>query len=147
MGCKAPLPISRHLILTPDFSTESTFDAQSANAEPIPDFLKEAQAQAQQASSSFSSATPAKRAQPTHLMKFRNHTYGFNTPGPEKTSKKLRGEVMEVEQVEREAAPPAAAAASPASKVAVESKKEKKRKTDKDDSPAKAKKKAKKSKD
>ncbi|OXG20547.1 hypothetical protein C366_02082 [Cryptococcus neoformans Tu401-1] len=143
----APLPISRHLILTPDFSTESTFDAQSADAEPIPDFLKEAQAQAQQASSS-SSATPAKRAQPTHLMKFRNHTYGFNTPGPEKTSKKLRGEVMEVEQVEREAAPPPpAAVASPASKVAVESKKEKKRKTDKDDSPAKAKKKAKKSKD
>lgn len=145
MGCKAPLPISRHLILTPDFSTESTFDAQSADVESIPDFLKEAQAQAQQTSSS-SSATPAKRAQPTHLMKFRNHTYGFNTPGPEKTSKKLRGEVMEVEQVEREAAPPAAAA-SPASKVAVESKKEKKRKTDKDDSPAKAKKKAKKSKD
>ncbi|KAL0243839.1 hypothetical protein I308_105101 [Cryptococcus tetragattii IND107] len=132
----APLPISRHLILTPDFSTESTFDAQTA--EPIPDFLN----QAQQASSS-SSAPPAKRAQPTHLMKFRNHTYGFNTPGPEKTSKKLRGEVMDVEQqVEREAAP-----AAVASEVAVESKKEKKRKTEKDDSPAKAKKKAKKSKD
>lgn len=128
----APLPISRHLILTPDFSAESSSDA-DADTEPIPDFLREA---AQQASS----ATPAKRAQPTHLMKFRNHTYGFNTPGPEKTSKKLRGEVMEVEQVEREAAP--------ASKVvAVENKKEKKRKTDKDDSPAKAKKKAKKSKD
>lgn len=135
MGCKAPLPISRHLILTPDFSAESSSDA-DADTEPIPDFLREA---AQQASS----ATPAKRAQPTHLMKFRNHTYGFNTPGPEKTSKKLRGEVMEVEQVEREAAP----AAAPASKVAVENKKEKKRKTDKDDSPAKAKKKAKKSKD
>lgn len=72
-------------------------------------------------------------------MKFRNHTYGFNTPGPEKTSKKLRGEVMNVEQqVGREAA---------ASEAAVESKKEKKRKTEKDDSPAKAKKKAKKSKD
>ncbi|XAO26606.1 hypothetical protein I312_105444 [Cryptococcus bacillisporus CA1280] len=137
----APLPISRHLILTPDFSTESTFDAQTA--EPILDFLNEAQ---QASSSSSSSAPPAKRAQPTHLMKFRNHTYGFNTPGPEKTSKKLRGEVMNVEQqVEREAAP--AAAAAVASEMAVESKKEKKRKTEKDDSPAKAKKKAKKSKD
>ncbi|KIR63609.1 hypothetical protein I314_03013 [Cryptococcus bacillisporus CA1873] len=137
----APLPISRHLILTPDFSTESNFDAQTA--EPILDFLNEAQ---QASSSSSSSAPPAKRAQPTHLMKFRNHTYGFNTPGPEKTSKKLRGEVMNVEQqVEREAAP--AAAAAVASEMAVESKKEKKRKTEKDDSPAKAKKKAKKSKD
>ncbi|WVO23475.1 uncharacterized protein IAS62_004829 [Cryptococcus decagattii] len=137
----APLPISRHLILTPDFSTESTFETQTA--EPILDFLNEAQ---QASSSSSSSASPAKRAQPTHLMKFRNHTYGFNTPGPEKTSKKLRGEVMNVEQqVEREAAP--AGTAAVASEVAVESKKEKKRKTEKDDSPAKAKKKAKKSKD
>lgn len=141
MGDEAPLPISRHLILTPDFSTESTFDAQTA--EPILDFLNEAQ---QASSSSSSSAPPAKRAQPTHLMKFRNHTYGFDTPGPEKTSKKLRGEVMNVEQqVEQEAA--LAAASAVTSEVAVESKKEKKRKTEKDDSPAKAKKKAKKSKD
>ena len=28
---------------------------------------------------------PSKRAQPTHLLKFRNRAYGFDTPGPPKT--------------------------------------------------------------
>ena len=25
---------------------------------------------------------PSKRAQPTHLLKFRNRAYGYDTPGP-----------------------------------------------------------------
>lgn len=28
------------------------------------------------------SILPGKRAQPTHLLKFRNMAYGFDTPGP-----------------------------------------------------------------
>jgi hypothetical protein len=70
----APKPISRHLILEPD---------QSVTAEPSPN--------AQSTNPSFLSTgrkpaalppTPPKRVQPTHLLKFRNKTVGYNTPGP-----------------------------------------------------------------
>ncbi|WVQ76230.1 hypothetical protein IAR50_005895 [Cryptococcus sp. DSM 104548] len=118
----APIPITRRLLLTPDLT--STLESES---EPtLPSFLQ-------------SSETPgsSKRPQPTHLLKFRNHAYGSDTPGPKATSKKLLGQEMDVEE---------SALRQEEVEEKVE-KKEKKRKTDKDESPVKAKKKAKKSKD
>ncbi|TYJ54899.1 hypothetical protein B9479_004407 [Cryptococcus floricola] len=118
----APIPIKRRLLLTPDLT--STLEA---NSDPsLPSFLQPSE-----------NPQSSKRPQPTHLLKFRNHAYGYDTPGPEVTSKKVLGQEMEVEE-------------DVSGQEEVEEKvekKEKKRKTDKDESPAKAKKKAKKSKD
>ncbi|ORX34759.1 hypothetical protein BD324DRAFT_634853 [Kockovaella imperatae] len=60
----APLPISHHLILVPDESSGAA-SASERVVRPIP--------------------SRTKREQPTHLFKFRNQAYGFNTPGTRST--------------------------------------------------------------
>jgi len=50
--------------------------ANSTSTTQIPSFLSTGRTPA------ISIPTPVKRVQPTHLLKFRNKTVGFDTPGP-----------------------------------------------------------------
>ncbi|WVO18390.1 hypothetical protein L204_106106 [Cryptococcus depauperatus] len=115
----APMAIKRRLLLAPDLDFNSQVDERQR--EYISTSLT--------TDVSFTSAvTTVKRLQPTSLLKFRNHAYGFDTPGPEVTSKKVLEQEMEVDS----------SASLPAN---YESNKNEKRKKTEDDSPAKTKKK------
>ncbi|WRT63761.1 uncharacterized protein IL334_000686 [Kwoniella shivajii] len=76
----APKPITRKLILTPSISTSSTPNEEQTS---IPSFLSTSTSTT--LPTSAQDQVPTKRSQPTHLLKFRNFTYGFSTPGPETT--------------------------------------------------------------
>lgn len=85
----APVPIKHHLLLTPQLDTpeaESTFPA-SYLSETAPDGV---------AAVAMEGILPSKRKQPTHLLKFRNRAFGFDTPGPSAT----RVEAMDVDSSE-----------------------------------------------
>lgn len=85
----APKPISRHLILEPDTSSSAT----EVDSSSLPSFLSTGHNPAIQPTTS----TTQKRVQPTHLMKFRNNTVGFNTPGPDGVANPpVQAEVSEV---------------------------------------------------
>ncbi|EIW67912.1 hypothetical protein TREMEDRAFT_63800 [Tremella mesenterica DSM 1558] len=82
----SPIPITRHLLLTPDPLPPPTTDP----AVPLPSYLSTPNPSQPLQPSSISS-TPLnaingdkeiKRVQPLHLLKFRNQAYGFDTPGP-----------------------------------------------------------------
>jgi hypothetical protein len=75
-SCTAPKAISRHLILEPDQSITAEPAAESSSSNPS--FLSTGREPA----INLETALPAKRVQPTHLLKFRNKTIGFDTPGP-----------------------------------------------------------------
>lgn len=78
----APKPISRHLLLTPQLHTPE--QTQNVEARPLPSFLSTSIPNTTVPESSENPETllPAKRQQPTQLLKFRNQAYGFDTPGP-----------------------------------------------------------------
>ncbi|WVQ80259.1 hypothetical protein IAT38_002364 [Cryptococcus sp. DSM 104549] len=135
----APMPITRRLLLTPDTPIAPS---SSTDPTPLPSFLSTSTPGATTSTASVHPDTvlPAKRQQPTHLLKFRNRTYGFDTPGPGATVVRE----AETEEMELDGEAPAEADVEPA---VSSQKKEKKRKSDgKDASPEKAKKKAKKAK-
>ncbi|WWC58210.1 uncharacterized protein I303_100746 [Kwoniella dejecticola CBS 10117] len=76
--------ITRKLILTPSLSPSQADQHENeheheADLPAVPSFLSEPKT-----SSAITQDTelPPKRAQPSHLLKFRNHAYGFTTPGP-----------------------------------------------------------------
>jgi hypothetical protein len=62
------------LILEPDQSITAEPAAESSSANPS--FLSTGR------EPEVDTAAPPKRVQPTHLLKFRNKTIGFDTPGP-----------------------------------------------------------------
>jgi hypothetical protein len=72
----APKQFTRHLILEPDQSITAEPSANSTSTSNIPSFLSTGRTPA------ITIPTPVKRVQPTHLLKFRNMTVGFDTPGP-----------------------------------------------------------------
>ncbi|WWD22480.1 hypothetical protein CI109_106973 [Kwoniella shandongensis] len=78
----APVPITRHLLLTPELSVAEP--EPSSRAQPLPSFLSTSVPDSTETPSSIhpESALPSKRPQPTHLFKFRNQAFGFHTPGP-----------------------------------------------------------------
>ena len=89
MLTKAPVPIKHHLLLTPQLDTpeaDSTFSA-SYLSETAPDGV---------AAVAMEGILPSKRKQPTHLLKFRNRAFGFDTLGPSAT----RVEAMDVDSSE-----------------------------------------------
>ncbi|WVR03544.1 hypothetical protein IAU60_000536 [Kwoniella sp. DSM 27419] len=148
----APVQISRRLIITPDLppaQPASTGELSSSNSEPpLPSFL----------STSTSVVVPTaaptlngKRVQPTHLMKFRNHAFGFHTPGPGQTGTSAGAAGADVEMNDDAHASLANVAETKEEKAGKEGKKDKKEKRRKSegkvDAASPAKKKAKKSKE
>lgn len=87
----APIPVTHHLLLTPqlDENPVETGFAASYLSETAPDGV---------APVAMEGVLPSKRKQPTHLLKFRNRAFGFDTPGPAAT----RAEVMETDGAEAE---------------------------------------------
>ena len=63
----APIPISQHLLLVPDEAPDNSTDL----AAPMP-----------RNEVAMEGVLPSKRQQLSHLFKFRNPAYGYNTPGP-----------------------------------------------------------------
>ncbi|WVF66116.1 hypothetical protein IAT40_000855 [Kwoniella sp. CBS 6097] len=104
----APLPITRRLILTPDIAPSSAQEQASASitddttttaGAAIPSFL--ANASSTPIVPSSAPSAKAKRPQPTHLFKFRNEAYGFNTPGPNANASAISsaaGDGMDVDE-------------------------------------------------
>lgn len=91
----APIPITHHLLLTPDLSVSQEPEEAIEGVQPLPSFLA--------TQPPTSTSTPAdqieglggpsrpKREQPTHLLKFRNRVSGFDTPGHLATSGFMSG--------------------------------------------------------
>ncbi|KAK8845527.1 hypothetical protein IAR55_006242 [Kwoniella newhampshirensis] len=79
----APVPVTRHLLLTPDDSTNEP--ETTSETQPLPSFLSTTVPDSTETPSSVhpDSVLPSKRPQPTHLFKFRNQAFGFSTPGPD----------------------------------------------------------------
>ncbi|KAK4688872.1 hypothetical protein P7C73_g1221, partial [Tremellales sp. Uapishka_1] len=75
----APLPISQHLLLTPELLEAEIPESTSSEPRPLPSFLSTA---IPENTTTPETALPPKRPQPTSLLKFRNKAYGFDTPGP-----------------------------------------------------------------
>jgi hypothetical protein len=84
----APKPVTRHFMLTPD-----TLAPHPAKADQP--FLSTAVPNSTTTSTSIhpEKALPSKRAQPTHLLKFRNCAYGFDTPGPKHQAAELQSQL------------------------------------------------------
>ena len=75
--------------------------AQSASAGadgPLPSYLSETIPGSSSITVSDVAASTAKRPQPSHLFKFRNRAFGFDTPGPSGTRTQRTG--VEIEQQE-----------------------------------------------
>jgi len=83
----APVPVTHHLLLTPQMESSSTDTHFSASylSETAPEGV---------APVAMEGVLPSKRKQPTHLLKFRNRAFGFDTPGPGAT----RVETMEADE-------------------------------------------------
>ena len=84
----APIPIKYHLLLSPrppQPVTESPTDETHA----LPSFLSTTTPSSTTGlSKEMQGVLPGKRAQPLHLLKFRNKAYGFDTPGPASKTEK-----------------------------------------------------------
>ncbi|ORY34204.1 hypothetical protein BCR39DRAFT_516743 [Naematelia encephala] len=75
----APIPIKRHLLLTPRIS--DNVPAAVQDERPLPSFLSTTISSTN--TNNVQDGLPAKRTQPAHLLKFRNRAFGFDTPGPD----------------------------------------------------------------
>jgi hypothetical protein len=111
----APIPVTQHLLLEPQIAQSAS--ASIGASDPLPSYLSESIPAAQDASVPLEGVLPGKRAQPSHLLKFRNKAYGYDTPGPAAT-------VLADMDVDGEEASDSPVAAS----EKVEEKKEKKKK-------------------
>ncbi|OCF45158.1 hypothetical protein I317_00960 [Kwoniella heveanensis CBS 569] len=137
----APLPITRRLILTPDITPSSAQTETGINEDPtaapaaVPSFLSNGSSTPIVPSSAPSAN--AKRPQPTHLFKFRNEAYGFNTPGPgpgsDAATTNDRNDGMDVDEVQVPEVPATSAAAVGEAGSAINGSKDKKEKKDKKD--------------
>ena len=85
----APLPISQNLLLEPQVTAENT--AQVSSSQPL-SYLGTSEGTA------VNPEAPKKRAQPEHLLKFRNRPYGFDTPGPGKKAQLANGGDVEMKE-------------------------------------------------
>lgn len=121
----SPVPVTRHLLLTPEELPHPSPKTADIDDPPIPSFLSTA-------ATTIPNGLP-KREQPTHLLKFRNAAYGAATPGPSAANK---GESMHLDTV--------LPISQPSQASNIEGKKEKKEKRRKSeagtDSPKKSKK-------
>lgn len=81
------------MILEPDtsFSAET---AEPSSSSTLPSFLSTGATPAIQPTAP---GALSKRVQPTHLLKFRNHTVGYNTPGPGRIAETNNIASMDVE--------------------------------------------------
>ncbi|WWC66779.1 uncharacterized protein I206_100684 [Kwoniella pini CBS 10737] len=123
-------PIIRKLILTPSLTQSNNQQSSNESNEipSIPSFLSEPIISSK---ITQSIELPPKRVQPTHLLKFRNHAYGFTTLGPNSTVvKSIEIDGIPQDQLEEK-------------KEKKDKEKEKKRKIDNKDSPKKKSKKLK----
>lgn len=78
----APIPVSQHLLLEPQ--VEDSVEVSESSA--LPSYLSTDIPDASSAGEvHMEGVLPGKRAQPTHLFKFRNRAFGFDTPGPAAT--------------------------------------------------------------
>ena len=112
----APIPVTRHLLLTPEELPHPGSKTADSDDPPLPSFLSTT-------TSTIPSGLP-KREQPTHLLKFRNAAYGAGTPGPSTVTK---GEPPQVDE-----APPISQPSQPSNAEGKKEreKKEKRRKSD-----------------
>lgn len=76
----APIPVTRRFMLSPDVPPPEP----TTNDHPLPSFLSTVVPNSTTTPTTLhpETALPKKRKQPSHLLKFRNHAYGFDTPGP-----------------------------------------------------------------